>query len=202
MYRYGSNLTQKTKLVITGNPGVGKHTSAKSVIEKIGFGTIIDINRFAISHDAILNKHSKYGLEVNTTKLTKLLALELRGSRDLTIIVGHLAPYLLKRSDIDLVTVLRRSPYHLIKTFKQRRYSIDKIRENVASEIIGVCFYDSLRTFGKEKVAEVDTTLKKPGDVATQIILALDQKIAKEIGVVDWLSLVHEKGDLQKFLEY
>ena len=202
MYRYGSNLTQKTKLVITGNPGVGKHTSAKSVIEKIGFGTIIDINRFAISHDAILNKHSEYGIEIDTKKLAKLLAVELRGSRDLTIIVGHLAPYLLKRSDIDLVTVLRRSPYHLIKTFKQRRYSIDKIRENVASEIIGVSFYDSLRTFGKEKVSEVDTTLKKPGDVATQIILALDQKIAKEIGVVDWLSLVYEKGDLQKFLEY
>jgi adenylate kinase len=202
MYWYGSNLTQKTKLVITGNPGVGKHTSAKSVIKKIGCGNIIDINGFAISHDAILNRHSNYGLEVDTKKLAKLLALELRRPRDLTIIVGHLAPYVLRRSDIDLVTVLRRSPYDLIKTFKQRRYSVDKIRENVASEIIGVSFYDSLRTFGKEKVAEVDTTFKKPGDVATQIILALDQKIGKEIGIVDWLSMVHEKGDLQKFFEY
>ncbi len=193
---------EKTKLVITGNPGVGKHTSAKSVIEKIGSGNIIDINKLAVSHDAILKKHSKYGLEVDIKKLANLLALQLRESRDLTIIVGHLAPYVLNRSDIDLVTVLRRSPYDLIWTFKQRRYSVDKIRENVASEIIGVSFYDSLRTFGKEKVSEVDATLKKPGDVATQIILALDQKIAKEIGIVDWLSLVHEKGDLQKFLEY
>ncbi len=202
MYRYGSSLTEKTKLVITGNPGVGKHTSAKSVIEKIGSGSIIDINKLAISHDAILNKHSKYGLEVDTKKLAKLLALQLRGSRDLTIIVGHLAPYVLKRSDIDLVTVLRRSPYDLIRIFKQRKYSVDKIRENVASEIIGVSLYDSLRSFGKEKVAEVDTTSKKPEDVAMQIILALDQKIANEIGIVDWLSMVHEKGDLQKFLEY
>src|ERR671932_603709 len=193
---------EKTKLVITGNPGVGKHTSAKSVIEKIGSGNIIDINKLAISHDAILKKHSKYGLEVDIKKLANLLALQLRESRDLTIIVGHLAPYVLNRSDIDLVTVLRRSPYDLIKPFKQRGYSVDKIRENVASEIIGVSLYDSLRTFGKEKVAEVDTTFKKPGDVAMQIILALDQKIANEIGIVDWLSMVHEKRDLQKFLEY
>ena len=202
MSRYCSNLMEKTRLVITGNPGVGKHTIAKSIIEKIGSGNIIDINKLAISHDAILNKHSKYGLEVDTKQLAKLLVLQLRGSRDLTIIVGHLAPYVLKRSDIDLVTVLRRSPYDLIRIFKQRKYSVDKIRENVASEIIGVSLYDSLQTFGKEKVAEVDTTLKKPREIAMQITLALDQKIANEIGVVDWLSLVHEKGDLQKFLEY
>jgi adenylate kinase len=193
---------ENTKLVITGNPGVGKHTSAKSIIQKLGSGSIIDINKLAISHNAILNKHSKYGLEVNTRKLSKLLATQLKRSRDLTIIVGHLAPYVLEPTDIDFVVVLRRSPYELIRTFEQRNYSIHKIRENVASEIIGVSLYDSLQTFGKEKVAELDTTLKRPEQIATQIILALNQKVIKKIGTVDWLSLVCQRGDLQKFLEY
>jgi adenylate kinase len=193
---------ENTKLVITGNPGVGKHTSAKCVIQKIGSGSIIDINKLAISHNAILNKHSKYGLEVDTKKLAKLLTAQLKVSTDLTIIVGHLAPYVLDPADIDFVTVLRRSPYELIRAFEQRNYSIHKIRENVASEIIGVCLYDSLQTFGKEKIAELDTTLKRPEDIAMQIILAVNQKITKKIGAVDWLSLVYQKGDLQKFLEY
>ena len=190
------------KLVITGNPGVGKHSSAKSIIQKVGSGSIIDINKVAISHNAILNKHSTYGLEVDTKKLAKLLTTQLSGSKDLTIIIGHLAPYVLDPADIDFVAVLRRSPYELIRTFEQRNYSIHKIRENVASEIIGVCLYDSLQTFGKEKIAELDTTSKRPEDIATQIILALNQKSPKKIGTVDWLSLVHQKGDLRKFLEY
>ena len=193
---------ENTKLVITGNPGVGKHTGAKCVIQKIGSGSIIDINKLAISHNAILNRHSKYGLEVDTKKLAKLLTAQLKVSTDLTIIVGHLAPYVLDPADIDFVTVLRRSPYELIRTFEQRNYSIHKIRENVSSEIIGVCLYDSLQTFGKEKIAELDTTLKRPEDIAMQIILAVNQKITKKIGAVDWLSLVYQKGDLQKFLEY
>jgi adenylate kinase len=139
---------------------------------------------------------------VDTKKLAKLLTTQLSGSKDLTIIIGHLAPYVLDPADIDFVAVLRRSPYELIRTFEQRNYSIHKIRENVASEIIGVCLYDSLQTFGKEKIAELDTTSKRPEDIATQIILALNQKSPKKIGTVDWLSLVHQKGDLRKFLEY
>jgi adenylate kinase len=191
-----------TKLVITGNPGVGKHTSAEFVIQRIGSGSILDINKLAIGHNAVLNKHTKYGIEIDTKKVAKLLATQLRESKNLIIIVGHLAPYVLEPTGIDLVIVLRRSPYELIKIFEQRKYSLHKIRENVASETLGVSLYDSLQTFGKEKIAELDTTVKGPRDIANQIVLLLDQKKTRKIGIVDWLSLVHKKGDLQKFLEY
>jgi len=191
-----------TKLVITGNPGVGKHTCAKYVLEKIGSGNIVDINKLAVSHNAILDKDSQDGLEVNTKKLAKLLAGRLKESRSLTIIVGHLAPYVLDPTAIDIVTVLRRSPYELIRTFEERSYSLHKIRENVASEIIGVSLYDSIQNFGEEKIAELDTTAKRPEDIAMQIVLLLKRKSTKKIGIVDWLSLVHKKGDLCKLLEY
>ena len=191
-----------TRLVITGNPGVGKHTSAKFIIRMIGSGSILDINKLAISQNAVLNKHSKYGIEVDTKKLAKLLATKLTESKDLVIIVGHLAPYVLEPTGVDLVIVLRRSPYELIRVFEERKYSLHKIRENVASEILGVSLFDSLQTFGEEKIAELDTTVKGPRDIATQILLLLRQKRARKIGIVDWLSLVHKKGDLQKLLEY
>jgi adenylate kinase len=191
-----------TKLVITGNPGVGKHTCARYVVQKIGSGNIVDINKLATSHNAILDKDNKDGFEVNTKKLAKLLASQLKESRNLIIVVGHLAPYVLDRTDIDLVTVLRRSPYELIRTFEERNYPFHKIRENVASEIIGVSLYDSIQNFGKEKIAELDTTAKRPEDIAMQIVHLLKRKSNKKIGTVDWLSLVYNKGDLRRLLEY
>ena len=191
-----------TKLVITGNPGVGKHTCAKYVVQKIGSGSIVDINKLAVSHNAILDKNSKHGLEVNTKKLGKLLASRLRESGSLIIIVGHLAPYVLDPTAIDIVTVLRRSPYELIRTFEERNYPFHKIRENVASEIIGISLYDSIQSFGKEKIAELDTTARRPQDIAMQIVLLLKRKSNRKIGTVDWLSHVHEKGDLCRLLEY
>jgi adenylate kinase len=198
---------KKLILVITGNPGVGKHTSAKIIAEKID-AEIIDINNVAIDNNAI-GKNTDRGFEVDVKRLVRLLEKLLKKKGNL-VIVGHLAPYVLKPSGISLVAVLRRSPYELEKTLKKRGYSIDKVRENVASEILGTSLYDSLKTFGKRKVAEFDTTGKTPDKTADEILAALQKNTksrsrsrsrSKLLGI-DWLILVSENGDMQRFFKY
>ncbi len=125
---------KKLRFVITGNPGVGKHTTAKIIAEKIN-ADIIDINDVAIDNNAT-GKKTDLGLDVDVKRLVRLLEKQLKAERDL-VIVGHLAPYVLRPAGISLVAVLRRSPYELEKTLKKRGYSVDKARENVASEILG-----------------------------------------------------------------
>jgi broad-specificity NMP kinase len=71
----------------------------------------------------------------------------------------------------------------------------------LASEILGVSLYDSLKTFGKRKVAEFDTTSKTPEQTASEIISTLQKKTQKKTGI-DWLAIVSERGDMQKFFEY
>jgi adenylate kinase len=190
------------RFVITGNPGVGKHTIADFVVEKIQGIKIIDINKFAIDKNAILRKDKKYGIDVDVKKLGKLIDYELRTTTRDFVIIGHLAPYVLKPSRMDFVIVLRRSPYELRKTFEQRKYSLKKIRENIASEILDICLYDALKTFGKDKIVELDTTGKSPEYIADKIMLSTQQQGRGNIGVVNWLSSVYEKGDLRNFLEY
>jgi adenylate kinase len=192
------NLKHFFRLVITGNPGVGKHTSAEIVAETLG-AELIDINRLAIEKDAIVKKTSK-GLDVNIKKLKRLLAKLLKIKKDL-VIVGHLAPYVLKPTCISMVAVLRRSPYELEKTFESRKYNKEKNRENTASEILGISLYDSLKTFGKRKVAEFDTTHKMPKQTADEIISALYKKSPRHIEI-DWLALVSERDDMKKFFGY
>jgi adenylate kinase len=192
---------KKLRLVITGNPGVGKHTSAKIIAEKID-AKIIDINDVAIDNNA-RGKNTDLGFDVDVKKLVRVLEKLLKTKRDL-VLVGHLAPYVLKPADISLVAVLRRSPYELEKTLKKRGYSVDKVRENVASEILGTSLYDSLKTFGKRKVAEFDTTGKSPEETGDEILAALQKKPKskpKLLGI-DWLILVSEKGDMRRFFKY
>ena len=192
---------KKLRFVITGNPGVGKHTTAKIIAEKIN-ADIIDINDVAIDNNAT-GKKTDLGLDVDVKRLVRLLEKQLKAERDL-VIVGHLAPYVLKPVGISLVAVLRRSPYELEKTLKKRGYSVDKVRENVASEILGTSLYDSLKTFDKRKVAEFDTTGKTQKETADEILAALQKKPkskSKLIGI-DWLNLVSEKGDMRRFFKY
>ena len=185
------------KLVITGNPGAGKHTSARIIAEKTG-AEIIDINRVAIDNGAIAKKTDR-GLEVDAKKLGRLLARMTKPSKD-QIVVGHLAPYVIKPAGVKMVAVLRRSPYELEKTLEKRGYSAEKKRENLASEILGVSLYDSVKTFGRRRVVEFDTTGKTPEKTANEIISALRKK-PKAAGI-DWLAMVSEKNDMQRFFEY
>jgi adenylate kinase len=193
---------KKLRFAITGTPGVGKHTSARIIAGKIN-AEIIDINQVAIDNNAIREK-TDLGLDVDAKRLSKLLEKMLNIKRSDLIVVGHLAPYVLKPKGIGMVAVLRRSPYELEKTLEERGYSVDKVRENVASEILGTALYDSLKTFTRSKVTEFDTTGKSPNETAEEILAAL-QKNPRSKPVnsgIDWLNLVSENGDMRRFFEY
>jgi adenylate kinase len=191
-------LLKTFRLVVTGNPGTGKHTSAKIVAERLR-AEIIDINKVALGNEAMLAKTSR-GADVDTKKLGRLLAsiLKKKGS---FVIVGHLAPYVMKAAGIDMAAVLRRSPARLESTLAERKYSREKVNENVSAEILGVLLYDAIKAFGKRKVAEFDTTNRTPEETADEIISTLQKKSQKKVGIVDWLAILSE-DEVQKFFSY
>jgi len=185
------------KLVITGNPGVGKHTSAKIIAQRLG-AEVIDINKIALEKNAIAEK-TAHGIEVDVKKLTRLLTESLDKKND-QIIVGHLAPYVVRSAGITTVAVLRRSPYKLEKTLKDRGYSDKKVRENLESEILGISLHDAMKRFGKRKVSEFNTTNLTALQTAEEIISSIREK--PESVWIDWLGEITERGDLKKFFDY
>ena len=190
------------RLVITGSPGVGKHTSARLIAKKFRGSRIIDINKLAIANNAILEGKDRYGTSIDIKKVSRLIEHEAKTNRKDLILVGHLAPYVINPEGISIAIVLRRSPYELISVFQKRHYSPEKARENIASEILGITLYDSLTAFGKDKIAEVDTSGEMPSQTLDKIVSLLQQKSIPQFGYIDWLSLVNENNDLQRFLEY
>ena len=182
-------------LVITGNPGVGKHTIADLFVKQNSSYQIFDINKFAIEKG--LGEQTDDGIEVDTKKLkNEIQKLNL----EKLLIVGHLAPYVLNESNIEYVIILRKNPYELIKIYEKRKYQNPKIKENSGSEVLGVIANDSITSFGKKKSFEVDATDKTP-----EIILKRIQDIMnnQESGdIVDWLKLIEEKNEMNKFFDY
>ena len=182
-------------LVITGNPGVGKHTIAELFLKYDTSYQILDINKFAIEND--FGEKIDDGIEVDTTRLkNKIQKLNLNK----LLIVGHLAPYVLDESDIDLAIILRRNPYTLIEIYKERNYQDSKIKQNAGSEILGVIANDSITSFGKEKSFEIDVTNKTPDEILEKINSIINNQKGGDI--VDWLRLVEEKNEIGKFFDY
>ena len=182
-------------LIITGNPGVGKHTIVNLLREQNKSFEILDISKFAIEKN--LGEQVEDGIEIDTAKLAnemKKVVLEK------SLILGHLAPYVFDKSMIDLVIVLRKNPYDLVDIYKERKYQDSKIKENASSEILGIIANDALKSFGKEKTFEVNTTEKTPEAVLNEVNEIIKNKKGGDI--VDWLSLVAEKNDMNRFFDY
>ena len=183
------------KLVITGNPGVGKHTIAELFIKQDSSYNIFDISKFAIEKG--FGEQVDDGIEVDTTKIKNEIK---KSDLEKSVIVGHLAPYVLDESDIDIVIILRKNPYDLIEIYEKRDYQKSKIKENTGSEILGVVTNDSIASFGKEKSFEIDTTEKTPEIILKEINNIIRNHEGGDI--VDWLRLVEEKNEINKFFDY
>ena len=110
-------------IVITGNPGVGKHTITKKISEILNF-PIIDIN--IIAKNSELFEKNENTNDVDTQKLGNILKEK---ALDKTIVVGHLAPYVLEKNQVEKIIILRRNPYDLELVYKERKYSEIKIKD-------------------------------------------------------------------------
>ena len=188
-------------IVITGNPGVGKHTIAKEIERTWKISELIDINKTAI--DAGLVEQGQDTLDVDVNKLKKHLEpivsdiprLHWMGRTGL--IVGHLAPYVLNAKSCHPCIVLRKNPYKLLDIYKKRGYTEKKMKDNLGSEILGIITNDAIKNFGQEKTFQVDTTDHTPKELAVRIH---DIYYGEDNGDnIDWLQLIQEKNDLKKF---
>ncbi len=176
------------KIVITGTPGVGKHTIAKLLSNRLG-SKVLDINTFVFKHNAINGKD--YAYIVDLKKMSKIIKDEMI---DNCIIVGHLAHHLVDNNEIDKVIVLRRSPYELENIYIERRYNRDKSNDNIISEILGIILYECIERF--TNILEIDCTNKSPEVIVNEIIENLDKE---RINIVDWLGVIASKNDITKF---
>ena len=104
-------------LVITGNPGVGKHTISKEIAKILDLD-LLDLNKLSI--ESGISEQKEETRDVDVSKLKEIIKDQITKK---TIVVGHLAPYVLTKTQVEIAVILRKSPYELHSVYKKRRYS-------------------------------------------------------------------------------
>jgi len=188
------------KIIVSGTPGVGKHTISIELSRLLNRIAILDINKVILSEYPLTP--SSYGSEVNIEKTYNSLKLILSTNEyDDAIIVGHLAPYVVDPLLVDFIIILRRSPYELKKIYEIRSYSKKKIYDNIVSEILGIVSYDFLKKFNKKDISEIEINENVLPCVSAQKIIDMyGNKNLREYGIIDWLPLIQSDPQMVKFL--
>jgi len=177
-------------LVLTGSPGVGKHTVSEELAKVLDY-EIVDVNKEAIKAGMPKRDDS---IDVDVEQMKGLLKGTLT---EKSLIVGHLAVYVISKTQVSKVIVLRKDPYELIQIYEKRNYADEKKTDNLGSEILGTITYDSIKKFGEGRTFQVNTTS-----------LTQKQTVKKIKGIVcdnsdgdtvDWLTEISKKNDFKKF---
>jgi adenylate kinase len=177
-----AKLRAAKRIGITGSPGTGKKSVAKELSKLLGY-EVISLNKLAIRKK--LGRWERRAgnreFEVDLAKLRKEKINTEKG-----IIVGHLLPYVVKGKSLDFVAVLRCSPNVLRKRYRSRHYDKPKTEENLLAETLDIISFDALRVFGKDRVAEFDSTRSSPRSLAKAIVETIFGKRRRGYGKVAW----------------
>ena len=192
------------KVVITGTPGVCKHTVAESLSIVMGNIPLLDINGIILSENLLTtssenNKDKEVDIQKSYEFLTLLLS---KDEFQNSIIVGHLAPYVINSQLVDFVVILRRSPYELKKIYQERCYSDSKTKDNINAEILGILSYDASKNFEFSKLSEWENSSNlSPLSVAQSIYdMCFDAKL-RCFGLIDWISLIQSDSEMLKYIK-
>ncbi len=150
---------------VTGTPGTGKKTVGLGLARRLGY-RFLDINDVVLQGRLLLPEDSS-GSVVDLARLK--FEVRKRIGEGKIVVVGHLLPAVTRKSDVDFTVVLRCSPGELRKRLAARGYPEHKIRGNVESEMIDLCLGESIKKYGRGKVAEFDTTGKEAKEVVWEI---------------------------------
>ena len=143
-------------IVISGNPGCGKTTISKILIEKIkeeknlNF-TIISLNELAKKYK-IKNINELQTFDFNIEKLLNDFEkdLEEKYKNKNLIIEGHFS-HLINPDLVKYCFIINRDKKKLLEEYKKRNYNQKKIDDNIECENFNICYYEGIEEGYKEE---------------------------------------------------
>lgn len=148
-------------IIITGTPGTGKTTMAKSLAKRLNF-LYLDVSRLILKHKLSEGYDKKRRTKiVDIKKLNKCLVHEINSIKTGIkkykgiIIDSHLSHYLPKRY-VNLCIVAKCDIKELGRRLRKKGFHKEKIKENIQAEIFDVCHNEALER--GHKVIVADTT--------------------------------------------
>ncbi len=184
------------KIGVTGTPGTGKTTFSKELSRRLYL-------KYVNIEDIIINENLHMGYD--ETRGSYILDIDrayrkmLEISEPNTVYEGLSIAYLADEEWLDKIIILRCNPYVLEKRLAEKGFSPEKIRENVASEILDVIPSEVYSRFDRRKTIQIDNSndLEKSVDKAIRFIKG--EEVDNDH--VDWLGLVTERNDIRRFLD-
>jgi len=184
---------------VTGTPGTGKTIFSLTLAKQM------DAQYLSLGEYVTQNRLFK---GIDRSRRTKIVDVQRTRSRlrevflgsDLLIVDTHIPEGIVPNNATRIVFVLRCNPRILWRRLTSRRWSREKVRENVMAELVDYCLIAARTTYGRSKVVQLDMShgsVNRSVSLAKQILLS-----SKSYSLsIDWLTKLAKDEPFLKLLE-
>jgi adenylate kinase len=123
----------------------------------------------------------------------------LKKSEGTVIVEGHYGE-IVPSEFVKLAIVLRTNPLKIRERLRKRGYSEAKVKENVEAELLDYCLINALESFGKERVAEIDTTDLDTGEAVREVEDIIGGKGGRSPGSINWIAKLESEGKIKDLI--
>ena len=194
-------MKQDRTIIVSGTPGTGKTRFGRLLARKLGT-EYVNLTFFAKQHHLIrhFDRKRRTGV-IDEGGLRREISKYLKERGRSAVIEGHFSGSLVPARFVETAFVLRCDPEVLNTRLVRRGYSRSKVRENARAEILDVCLSDTVSSQGRSKVAEIDTASRTIENCVKEATLILSGRKPKQVGRFDWLTVLEQRGRLDKYLK-
>ena len=169
-------------IIITGTPGTGKTIIAETLAKKLGY-ELIDIKKIVDNNKALYETQNREKT-VDLKKLKKVIMKEITKLEYKNIIIeSHLTCEM--KLPAKFVFVLRCAPQILKRRLEKRKYSKEKVEENLLAEMLDYCTLLARKNFKGKQIIEIDTSKRNLENCVEEITKVIKGK-KKKIDNVDY----------------
>lgn len=165
---------------------MGKSTLAKRLASKLGcqvvdLSVLVKKERLYKSYDEGRRSYVPDEQRV-ARKIRSLLS-----AREL-VVTTHFVGKMVQPSWVKLAFVLRLDPVVLYRRLRRKGRTKRSAWENAESELVDVCLIEAVRSLGKRKVFEIDTSSKPQSYVVSEALKIVAGKRRSARPTVNWLN--------------
>jgi adenylate kinase len=179
---------QKQIIVITGTPGVGKTVLAKLLAKKtnslyLNIGELVKQEKLYRRYD-----RSSKAFVIDERRLNRRLSkyFVLNGGEGIVVDTHSFDRFMPKQRRM-IALVLRLDPMTLAGRLKARRWTRQKIWDNVEAELIDLSLYEAWNFLGPARVYEIDATARNPRTMLSQAMKLVSSGRGFRGKTIDWL---------------